>query len=139
MTQLMTKIASMLLLAGLAVGSAHAQMGGMKVSVPFKFVLMGKTFSAGQYILVPAGEKVQIQNSHGLSVAIVTTDRLSGKVPDRDGRVIFNCYAEQCFLSQVWVPGQDAGRMVPKSKFEIELTRTQKQQQFAFLGNDTTR
>ena len=105
----------------------------------FNFVLAGKTFSAGQYVVLPARDKIRIQNSDGRTVVIVTTDALSGRVPDRNGRVVFSCYGKQCFLSQVWVPGQDTGRGLPKSKLEIELAKQQTEQQFALLGTTSRR
>ena len=38
-----------------------------------------------------AEDKVRVQNSDGLTVAIVATDSLSGRTPDTNGRVVFNC------------------------------------------------
>jgi hypothetical protein len=133
----MVKFALLLLLVGPAIQSALAQAGGMNVNVPFDFVLAGRTFVAGQYIVIPAQDKVRIQNSKGQTVAIVTTDALSGPVPQRNGRVVFNCYVEQCFLSEVWVTGHNSGRGLLRSKREIELAQRQTAQQFALLGTKT--
>jgi hypothetical protein len=138
MTQRLTKLASFLLLAGLTAVSAFAQTGGTKVDIPFNFLLVGKRFSAGQYTVLAAEDKVRIQNSHGATVAIVATDSLGGRVPDTNGRVVFNCYAKQCFLSQIWVPRQDSGRCVPASKLEMKLKRQEKEQQFAVLSTEPT-
>lgn len=132
-------IPSLFLLVGLAVAPAYAQTGGTKVNVPFKFVVAGKTFSAGQYVVLPERDNIRIRNSDGRTVAIVTTDAQSGTVPHRNGRVVFNCYGEQCFLSQVWVLGQDTGRRLPKSKLEIERAQRQTEQQFAVLGTKSQR
>src|SRR5262249_48614488 len=106
------------------------------VNVPF---LASKTYLAGQYVVIPAQDKVRIQNSKGQTVAIVTTDALSGPVPQRNGRVVFNCYMEQCFLSEVWVTGHNSGRGLLRSKREIELAQRQTAQQFALLGTKTPR
>jgi hypothetical protein len=133
----MPKIALPLLLVGLAIQLALAQAGGMNVKVPFDFVLAGKTYLAGQYVVVLAQDKVRIQNSQGQTVAIVTTDALSGPVPQRNGRVVFNCYSEQCFLSEVWVTGHNSGCGLLRSKREIELAQRQTVQQFALLETKT--
>ena len=95
----------------------------MTVNVPFDFVLAGKTLLAGQYTVIPAQDKVRIQNSKGQTVAIVPTDALSGPVPQRNGRVVFHCYSEQRFLL--------------RSKREIERAQKQTAQQFALLGTKT--
>jgi len=129
-------IAAALVMSGFVVGSIHGQAGapGIKVTVPYRFAIEGKIFSAGQYTFLSSREKLWIQESGGRNVAVLFTGALEGKVPERDGKVIFDCYFNECFLSQVWIAGAEAGRTLPKSKHEIQLAKTDPGQQFALLG-----
>ena len=67
------------------------------------------------------------------------TGALDGKASEKGGRVIFDCYSDECFLSQVWIVGQGVGRTVPKSKRQIELASTDGGQQFSLLGTKPQR
>jgi len=129
-------IATLVLASGFAVGSACGQTGspGIKVKIPFQFVIEGKNFSAGYYSFYSSREKVWVQEASGRNVAVSFTGALEGKVPERDGKVIFTCYFDECFLSQVWIAGQETGQMVPKSKRQIQLAKTSRGQEFALLG-----
>jgi hypothetical protein len=84
-------------------------------------------------------DKVWVQEASGRNIAVVVTDAIDGRVPEHDGRVIFACYVSECFLSQVWIVGQDAGRTLPKPKREIQLARTGAGQQFSLLGSKPKR
>lgn len=133
-------IAALLSLLGV-VGSVHGQAGnpGIKVTVPFQFEIGKTTFSAGDYFIFSSSDKVWLQAASGRNVAVLFTGALSGKVPERDGKVVFNCYFGECFLSQVWIAGQEAGRTLPRSKHQIELEKTSAGEQFALLGSKMQR
>lgn len=128
-------IASALLMLGSVVETVHGQAGaGIKVTVPFRFEIEGKAFSAGQYTFLSSREKLWIQEPGGRNVAVLFTGALGGNVPERDGKLIFDCYFNECFLSQVWISGVETGRTLPKSKHEIQLAKTNPGQQLALLG-----
>ena len=129
-------ITAALVMLGFIVGSVQGQAGapGIRVAVPFRFAIEGKTFLAGQYTFLSSHDKLWIQESGGRNVAVLFTGTLDGKVPERDGKVIFDCYFNECFLAQVWIAGAEAGRTLPKSKHEIQLAKTAPGQQFALLG-----
>lgn len=134
MTQQLTKFFIMFLMARLTMVPAYAQRAGTKVNIPFDYVLVGKTFSAGRYVVrLSTQEKVHIQDSHGLTVATVATNWLGGKVPEINGKLVFHCYAEKCFLSQIWVPGQEYGRSVPESRLEVKVKQKQTRGEVAVL------
>jgi hypothetical protein len=134
-------IAAVLMMLASVVGSGHGQAGapGIKVTVPFRFVIERTTFSSGDYLMFSSRDKVWVQEASGRTVAVVVTDALDGRVPEYGGRVIFDCYVSECFLSRVWVAGQDAGRTLPKPKREIQLARTGAGQQFSLLGSKPKR
>src|SRR6266568_5346696 len=53
-------IATILMMLGLWGGSVHAQKGapGVKVTVPFAFVIQRTTFSSGDYLFLSSRDKV---------------------------------------------------------------------------------
>jgi hypothetical protein len=130
------KIATILMMLGLWGGSANGQKGapGVKVTVPFPFVIQRTIFSSGDYSFFSSRDKVWIQEASGRNVAVLLTGAQDGRVPEKDGRVIFDCYLGECFLSQVWIAGQEGGRTLPKSRRQIELAKTDVVQQFSLLG-----
>ncbi len=137
----MRSIAALLLIVGFVVGSVHGQAGspGVKVTVPFRFVIGRTTLSAGEYSIFSSRDKVWVQEASGRNVVVLFTGALDGKVPEQNGRVIFDCYLGECFLSQVWIAGLDAGRTLPKSKRQIQLASTGAGQQFALLATKQQR
>src|SRR5579864_4886313 len=97
------------LCVGFTITSAYGQAEGMKVKVPFKFVVANKTLPEGEYVLSSVREEVFVQNADGKRIAMVLTNAVSERKAGRTGEVVFECYADLCFLSQVWTSGQDTG------------------------------
>jgi hypothetical protein len=131
-----TLLASLGLLVGLAVAPAYGQVWGVKVTVPFKFVVASKTLPEGEYLLSSVREEVFVQNSEGKRVAMVLTNTVGGRSVGKTGEVIFECYTDLCFLSQLWTPGQDTGRELLKSRLETEIAKRETGKYFALLGTE---
>jgi hypothetical protein len=124
------------LLVGLAVAPAYGQVWGVKVKVPFKFVVANKTLPEGEYMLSSVHDEIFVQDSHGKRVAMVLTNTVGGRAVGKTGEVVFECYADLCFLSQLWTPGQDAGRELLKSHLEMEIAKRETGKYFALLGTE---
>jgi hypothetical protein len=110
-----------------------AQVGGVKVQVPFEFNIAKQTFPAGEYVIWSVRDQLFMRIAGGKTVAMVQSNRTihdGGKT----GKVVFHCYAKRCFLSQLWTPDPDQARELPRSKSEMELARQGEAQQFALLG-----
>ena len=129
-------IATVVLISGLAVGSAQGQSGkhSLKVNVPFRFVIGQTTYTPGQYLVIATSNKVFVQTENGRNIGVLLSSSLDGELPEQNGRVMFECFPDECFLSQVWIAGLDAGRQLPKSKHQIQLAKSHAGQQFALLG-----
>jgi hypothetical protein len=134
-------IATLLMTLGFAVASSQGQKGapGIKVTVPFRFEIQRMAFASGDYLFFSALDKVWVQEASGRNVAVLMTSMVEGKISEGDGRVLFDCYSGECFLSQVWIAGQEAGRKLPKSKRQIELAGKSSVQEFALLGKKPQR
>ena len=139
MRKQLQRIAALFVVFGFAIGSANSQAGttGIKVNVPFSFAVGQKILSAGEYKLYSSREKIWVQEASGRNVAALFTNTVDGKVPRRDGKAVFKCYSGECFLSQVWIAGQEAGRSLPDSKREMELAKKGPGEEYAFLGTAT--
>jgi len=116
-----------------SVVTTRAQVGGIKVQVPFEFNIAKQTFPAGEYVIWSERDQVFLRIAGGKTVAMVQSNRTihdGGKT----GKVLFHCYGKRCFLSQLWTPDPDQARELPLSRPEMELARQGEAQQFALLG-----
>ncbi len=129
-------LASLGLLVGLAVAPAYGHVWGVKVKVPFKFVVANKTLPEGEYVFSSVREELFVQDSEGKRVAMVSTNAVSGRTFGSTGEVVFQCYTDLCFLSQVWTPGQEFGRELLRSRVETEIVKRQTGKSFALLGTE---
>ena len=129
-------LASLGLLVGLAIAPAFGQVWGVKVKVPFKFVIANKTLPEGDYLLSSVHDEVFVQDSNGKRVAMVLTNAVGGRTVGKTGQVIFECYTDLCFLSQLWTPGQDTGRELLRSRLETEIAKREPGKYFALLGTE---
>jgi hypothetical protein len=129
-------LASLGLLVALTGAPAYGQVWGVRVKVPFKFVVANKTLPEGDYLLSSVHDEVFVQDSQGKRVAMVLTNAVGGRTTGKTGEVIFECYADLCFLSQVWTPGQDTGRELLKSRVETEIAKRETGKYFALLGTE---
>jgi hypothetical protein len=127
-------LATLCLSLGLAAVPAHAQTGGVKVKVPFNFVVANRTLPEGEYLIASAKDKVFVQNSHGETVAMVLSNAVSGRAVGRTGQVVFQCYDQHCFLSELWSPTRDAGRQLLKCQWEKEVAKRETAKYFALIG-----
>jgi hypothetical protein len=127
-------VAGLCLVIGLAVVPAHAQRGGVRAKVPFNFVVSGKTFPAGEYTMIAASHQVRIEDSEGRLIAMVLANDISGRTAGANGRIIFHCYPDRCFLSELWSPAQENGRRLFTSRTEADSARHQRGTYFAVLG-----
>ena len=110
----------------LAVGLGQAQIGGdvLKVKIPFSFSVGTQTFSAGVYSLKPLlpGTMLLRDQAGQVLTSIGTNSIELGHAPS-SVKLVFNGYAGQYFLTQIWKAGDSTGREVIKSPTEVEMAR----------------
>jgi hypothetical protein len=106
-----------------AVPLVYAQSSGnLKASIPFNFVVGGKPLPAGEYSVKPVSQvAVVVQNKDNLSSAIVLTTTVEASKIQEVGKLVFNRYGDQYFLSQIWTPAASTGRQLSKSRMEREI------------------
>jgi hypothetical protein len=127
-------VASLCSAIALTVIPVNAQAGGVQSHIPFKFSVSGKTLPAGQYTMIARSSQVRIQDAHGRMVAMVLANDVSGRSAGDKGQIIFRCYRDICFLSEVWSPAELNGRQLLTSRMEAGLAREEGAKYFALVG-----
>jgi hypothetical protein len=110
-------------------GSARAQLPGTEIraSIPFDFVVRGKTLPAGDYTISrindePAG--LLLRNVHEKREHVVfETEPVQGRRIPRKDVLVFNVYGNSYFLSEVITAGEQMGRELSPSREEKTLKR----------------
>ena len=128
--------ASLCLVVGLAVAPARAQSGGVQAKIPFNFTVAGKTFPPGAYTMIVVSRQVNIRDADGRKIAMVLANEVSGKSAGANGQIIFHCYSEHCFLSEVWSPTHENGLQMLAPRSEADLAKKENAGYFAVLGGE---
>ena len=117
-------LTALTLVAWLMVPATQAQSIMLKANIPFDFVVGEKRLPSGEYHVKSLNPVLtQIQSKDGHSTAIVlTTGMQAAKISDA-GKLVFNRYSDQYFLSKIWAPSSDSGRELPKSRLEREVAQ----------------
>ena len=126
--------ASLCLVIGLALAPAYAQSGGVQAKIPFNFTVAGKTFPAGAYTMIVVSRQVNIRDADGRKIAMVLANEVSGKSASANGQIVFHCYSEHCFLSEVWSPTHENGLQLLAPRSEADLAKKENAGYFAVLG-----
>ena len=130
-------IASLCLSTGLFVTpAAYAQQGKVKANVPFQFNAAGKVFPAGEYMFSTRQKQVVLRSADGRIGAYVLSNPVSEPTTDSSGRVVFHCYVRNCFLWQVWIPNQEAGRELYRTRLERKMAKKEAGTNFVVLGEN---
>jgi hypothetical protein len=106
------------------VPATQAQSIMLKADIPFDFLVGDKRLPSGQYHVKSLNPVLtQIESKDARSTAIVlTTGMQAAKISDV-GKLVFNRYGDQYFLSKIWAPSSNSGRELPKSHLEREVAQ----------------
>jgi len=127
-------VAGLMLAFGLASVPASAQAVGVQAKVPFSFDVLGKTLPAGEYTLAPAPHELKIRDANQRLVAVVLANEVSERSATVTGQLIFHCYGDRCFLSELQSPTEGNGRQLLMSRTEAGLAKEQAGKYFAVSG-----
>jgi hypothetical protein len=109
--------------------SARAQTGGLiKADIPFTFTVGDKTLPSGEYIIERINrqtiqETLLIRTTDGRTSVLVRTMPFETNAGQHSAKLVFNCYGEKRYLSQLWTPADDFGLELHKSRMERELQK----------------
>ena len=106
--------------------SAEAQTFQVQAKIPFEFHAGQKRMPAGTYTLQHSAGVLRIVKSgpsHSAAFLLVRGAIRKGR--EKDGRIVFNRYGEEYFLSKLWQPNYDDGLELPPARAEREMARRQ--------------
>lgn len=117
------------LLALSLVATAQAQMPGVPIraTIPFDFMVRGRTFPAGSYWIErisddPSGLVLRNINDKHEHI-VFETESVEGRREPRHNVLVFNRYGDEYFLSEVMTAGEQSGRELAPSHAERALRR----------------
>jgi hypothetical protein len=117
-------VAAAVVFTALAPAQSHAQQA-TRASIPFTFEAGNKTLPAGEYKVVralPNSEIVQqIRSTDSSASVLVHTYAAHLADSDSAPKLVFHCYTNECFLSEIWVGGQ--GLKLTESGREKEVSQ----------------
>jgi hypothetical protein len=118
-TQLIRNVGVALLVAA----SMYAQGSQMTVQVPFAFHVGASMLPSGEYKVDTSvtPSVVSLRSFEAKSSVMIQTNAVQTFATSSQGKLIFHKYGDEYFLSQIWKPGENTGRELPKSQREIEV------------------
>ena len=126
----MKKMLGCLSMAALAVVLAapvSAQTVTLTASVPFDFVVGGRTMPAGDYELGTLGDVgiLRVQNAvAGIKPAFTMTNAAAGPLESGKVFLTFHRYGGDYFLAEIWDGSTAAGRSIRMSRTEREKAKS---------------
>lgn len=129
----MKKLFSVMAIVGLLAlslaATAQAQMPGVPVraTIPFDFIVRGKTLPAGNYEIervteAPSGLLLRNVNNRHEHI-VFETEPIEGRRISNHNVLVFNRYGGEYFLSEVVTAGEQTGRELAPTKAERALKR----------------
>lgn len=117
-------------------GSAIAQTGAVRVTVPFDFTIGKQAMAAGDYKVSVSGSLLEVARIDGPGTATVSTNLTGGGSNQNvSPRLVFHCYGNHRFLSMAWIGEVNQGHELYASPAELELARTTKQDEKVVLAS----
>ena len=124
------RIFPLLLMLGMLLPVLTARVAGqagleLTADIPFKFTVCKKQLPAGKYKVLPmtsANPRILLVRAEdGSSAEIVCTQDLQSSKVATKGRLVFNRYGGEYFLSEMWFAGQTTGNQLVKTEAEETL------------------
>lgn len=127
--QAFNRFAAFGLFLTLAVASVQGRTKSrQEVDIPFDFTVGQSLLRAGRYSVDPISRSVlllrRIDGSKSVLVLAVPALEFGNK--EKPGRLIFNRYGHQYFLSEVWLSGSETGLYLDPCRAERQLAKTNK-------------
>jgi hypothetical protein len=122
--QVFNALAVISLFGMLAAPVVQAQSGMLVANIPFQFNVGKAVLPSGEYHIKVTPSTFLIQSKDGHQAALANTIGVSSSKEEDKGKLVFNRYGNQYFLSKVWRAGNREGRELLKSRTEIEIAKS---------------
>ena len=113
-----------------------AQTIRVTATVPFEFMVAGRSMPAGDYTVERAHSTAAIRVSNGSTGVLSLAMNSSASPQEQAGQalLIFHRYGDQYFLSRIVDGNRATGLELPASRTEKELSKTASIQKFETVG-----
>jgi hypothetical protein len=129
-------VAAALAFTALAPAQIHAQEVA-QAKVPFAFQAGNAMMPAGEYQIrraLPSNRDVQqIRRVDSSASTFVFTNATESRNKNTEARLIFHCYSNECFLSEIWT-GSREGMKLTVSRREKEVSRVDAENELAVVS-----
>jgi len=120
------KLFPIAVLAILTSAGLQAQSSTLQANIPFDFSMGKSTMPAGEYTITCANSVLTIREVGGKHVAMTLTNPTRPTPGSRHEQadkasLLFNRYGDEYFLTGMWNPYLQAGRVLPESPRQKEL------------------
>jgi hypothetical protein len=121
MTNQLIRNLSVALLAAASICAQGSQK--LTVQVPFGFHVGSSTLPSGEYTVDTdaAPGVVRLRSTDSKSAVMIQSMSVQAPAASSQGKLIFNKYGDEYFLSQIWKPGVNTGCELHKTRREIEV------------------
>lgn len=110
-----------------AVVSAQGQsVKKLRATIPFEFTVGSANLSAGEYnvrSINDDGDVILVSGQSKAQNAVRMSNPMTAATAPKTGKLVFHRYGNRYFLSEIWTPGQNAGRQLRMSKAERAIQR----------------
>ncbi|HVE59787.1 MAG TPA: hypothetical protein VNB22_23445 [Pyrinomonadaceae bacterium] len=102
------------------------------VEIPFRFIVVGDQYEAGQYVIeqLDAQKDPFMMTLSGANIAekkVFITQSLQAETPVENVQIVFSQYDEDTyFLSEIWTGNTKDGLVIPMGRIERKLERFMK-------------
>jgi len=128
MTKRVFAIVAVSFLLVAAAAPLAAQISKLTATVPFEFVVAGRTMPAGEYEVwkSPTSSMIVLRglNQRISALSIAMGDPVTSRNPAADTRLIFNRYGDQYFLHAVVNAYAAVEFTLPETRAEREMVKT---------------
>jgi|HubBroStandDraft_2_1064218.scaffolds.fasta_scaffold761315_2 hypothetical protein len=129
-------VAAALVITALAPAASYAQHV-TQAKVPFAFQAADTRMPAGEYQIrrASSSSKIvqQIQRTDSSASTFVLTYATAPRNNDAAAKLIFHCYSNECFLSEIW-SGNGEGLKLTESRREKHLSRSDAENELALVS-----
>jgi hypothetical protein len=136
MTKQILTMAAALAFTALAPAQSHAQQV-TQANVPFAFQVGNTSMPAGEYRIqraLPSNTALQlIRRTDSSASTSAFTNITESRDKNAQSKLIFNCYSNECFLSEIWT-GNGQGMKLAVPRREKELSRGSSENELAVVS-----
>ena len=117
-------LAAIGLFAMLAAPVIQAQSNTLVANIPFQFAVGKATLPSGEYRIKSVNDStLMIRSKDGHQGAVAITVAVTSHQSGDTGKLVFNRYGDQYFLSKILPAGHPTGRELVKSRAELEMAK----------------